>query len=119
VGTAPRNRGKHRTMITSLTLDGFGPGLPVEGGIRTAGFAAYVEHLLAPTLRPGNIVVMDNLKQHRGDRTRELIGARGAELRLLPAYSPDFNPIEEACSKVKTPLRTAAARTYEALSAAI
>jgi transposase len=119
VGTAPRNRGKHRTTVTSLTLDGFGPGLLVEGGIRTAGFEAYVGHLLAPTLRPGDIVVMDNLKQHRGVRTRELIEARGAELWLLPSYSPDFNPIEEAFSKVKTLLRTAAARTYEALSAAI
>lgn len=62
---------------------------------------------------------MDNLKQHRGDRTRALIEARGAELWLLPAYSPDFNPIEEAFSKVKALLRTAAARTYEALAAAI
>ena len=119
VGTAPRNRGKNRTTVTALTLDGFGPGLLVEGGIRTAGFEAYVGHLLAPTLRPGQIVVMDNLKQHRGDRTRELIGARGAELWLLPAYSPDCNPIEEACSKVKTLLRTAAPRTYGTLSAAI
>ena len=119
VGTAPRNRGKNRTAVTSLTLGGFGPGLLVEGGIRTAGFEAYVGHLLAPTLRPGDIVVMDNLKQHRGVRTRELIEARGAELWLLPSYSPDLNPIEEAFSKVKTLLRTAAARTYESLSEAI
>jgi transposase len=119
VGTAPRNRGKNRTTITALTRDGFGPGLLVEGGVRTAGFEAYVGHLLAPTLRPGQIVVMDNLKQHRGDRTRALLEAQGAERWLLPAYSPDFNPIEEAFSKVKALLRTAAARTYEGLSAAI
>jgi transposase len=96
-----------------------GPGLVVEGGISTAGFEAYVQHLLAPTLRPGDIVVVDNLQQHRGDRTRELIEARGAELWLLPAYSPDLNPIEEAFSKVKALLRTAAARTHEDLLAAI
>jgi len=118
-GSAPRNRGKNRTTLGSVTLDGMGPGLLVEGGISTAGFEAYVEHLLAPTLRPGQIVVMDNLKQHRSDRTRALIEARGAELWFLPAYSPDLNPIEEAFSKVKTLLRTAAARAHEALAAAI
>ena len=91
----------------------------MEGGVSTAGFEAYVEHLLAPTLRPGDIVVMDNLQQHRGDRTRELIEARGAELWLLPAYSPDLNPIEEAFSKLKALLRDAAARTHEALAEAI
>jgi transposase len=91
----------------------------MEGGISTAGFEAYVEQLLAPTLRPGQIVVMDNLQQHRGARTRELIEARGAELWFLPGYSPDLNPIEEAFSKLKALLRTAAARTHEALAAAI
>jgi transposase len=119
VGRAPRNRGRVRTTITSVTLDGIGPGLVVEGGVSTAGFEAYVAHVLAPTLRPGQIVVMDNLRQHQGDRTRELIEARGAALWFLPAYSPDLNPIEEAFSKVKTLLRTAAARTHEALTAAI
>jgi transposase len=119
VGSAPRNRGKNRTTISSVTLDGMGPGLLVEGGISTAGFEAYVEGILAPTLRPGQIVVMDNLRQHRGERTRALIEARGAELWLLPAYSPDLNPIEEAFSKVKALLRTAAARAHEALVAAI
>jgi transposase len=119
LGSAPRNRGRAHTTITSLSLDGPGPGLLVEGGISTAGFEAYVEHILAPTLRPGRIVVMDNLRQHQGGRTRELIGARGAELWFLPSYSPDLNPIEEAFSKVKALLRTAAARTHEALAAAI
>jgi transposase len=118
-GRAPRNRGRTRTAVTALRLDGCGPGLLVEGGISTDGVEAYVGHLLAPTLRPGDIVVMDNLRQHRGDRTRELIEARGAELWLLPAYSPDLNPIEEAFSKLKALLRTAAARTHEALAEAI
>ena len=119
VGSAPRNRGRARTTVTSLSLDGLGPGLLVEGGISTAGFEVYVEHVLAPTLRAGEIVVLDNLRQHRGERTREVIEARGAELWFLPAYSPDLNPIEEAFSKVKGLLRTAAARTHEALVAAI
>ena len=119
VGRAPRNRGRTRTAVGSVTLAGMGPGLLVEGGISAAGFEAYVEHLLAPTLRPGQIVVMDNLKQHRTERTRELIEARGAALWSLPAYSPDLNPIEEAFSKVKARLRTAAARDHEALAAAI
>jgi transposase len=119
VGSAPRNRGRARTAVTSVTLGGTGPGLVVEGGISTAGLEACVGHLLAPTLRPGDIVVPDNLAQHHGPRTRELIEARGAELWFLPAYSPDLNPIEEASSKVKTLLRQAAARTHEALVAAI
>jgi transposase len=118
-GRNPRNRGRARTTISSVTLAGMGPGLVVEGGISTAGFEAYVEHTLAPTLRPEQIVVMDNLRQHQGARTRELIEARGAELWFLPSYSPDLNPIEEAFSKVKTLLRTAAARAHEALVAAI
>ena len=115
VGRAPRNRGRTRTTITSVLLDGLGPGLLLEGGVSTAGFEAYVAQLLAPTLRPGQIVVMDNLRQHQSARTRALIEARGAALWFLPSYSPDLNPIEEAFSKVKALLRTAAARTHEAL----
>jgi transposase len=119
VGSVPRNHGANRTTITSLTLDGFGPGLVLEGGVSTRGFEVYVERILAPTLRPGQIVVLDNLRQHQSQRTKDLIAARGAELWFLPAYSPDLNPIEEAFSKVKTRLRTAAARTHEALVEAI
>ena len=118
-GSTPRNRGRTRTTVTSLSLDGMGPGLLVEGGISTAGFEAYVEQILAPTLRPGQIVVMDNLRQHLGARPRALIEARGAELWLLPSYPPDLNPIEEAFSKLKALLRRAAARAHEALAEAI
>jgi transposase len=96
-----------------------GPGLLVEGGISKAGSEANVEHILAPTLRGGQIVVMDNLTQHLGDRTRALIEARGAGLWLLPGYSPDLNPIEEAFAKLETRRRTVAARTHEALVEAI
>jgi transposase len=115
---APRNRGRTRTAVTSLTLAGMGPGLLVEGGSRKAGFEASVEHILAPTLRGGQIVAMDNLTQHLGDRTRALIEARGAELWLLPGYSPELDPIEEACARLKTRRRTVAARTHEALAEA-
>jgi transposase len=117
--SAPRNRGLNRTLITSLTLDGMGPGLLLEGAVTTAAFEAYVEHILAPTLRPGQIVVVDNLRQHHSERTRRVIEARGARLWFLPSYSPDLTPIEEAFAKVKTLLRRAAARTHEALAAAL
>ena len=84
IGSAPRNRGQNRTTLASLTLDGLAPGLLVEGGVTTRGFEASLEHVLAPTLRPGRIVVLDNLRQHRSERTRALIEARGAELWFLP-----------------------------------
>jgi transposase len=119
VGSVPRNHGPNRTTITSLTPDGLGPGLLLEGGVTTRAFEVYVERILAPTLQTGQIVVLDQLRQHHSQRTRDLIEARGAELWFLPAYSPDLNPIEEAFSKVKTLLRSAAARTHEALADAI
>jgi transposase len=115
----PRNRGRVTTTIAALTADGMGPALMLEGGVDGAAFEAYVAHLLAPTLRPGQIVVLDNLKAHQGERVRAAIEARGAELWFLPAYSPDLSPIEEAFSKLKALLRRAAARTGEALTAAI
>jgi transposase len=91
----------------------------LEGAVTTRAFEVYSEHLLAPRLQPGQIVALDNLRQHQSARTRELIEARGAELWFLPTYSPDLNPIEQAFSKVKTLLRSAAARVHEALVAAI
>ena len=93
--------------------------MTIEGSTDKAVFELYVERVLAPTLRPGEIVVMDNLGAHKGERVRELIDARGCELWYLPAYSPDFNPIEEAFSKIKAILRKAAARTREVLQQAI
>ncbi len=90
--------------------------MAVEGATTSEVFEAYVEHLLAPTLRPGQVVVMDNLGAHRPPRVRELIEGRGCELLYLPPYSPDLNPIEEAFSKVKHILRKKiAVRTKEAL----
>jgi transposase len=90
-----------------------------EGGTDAADFEAYVEHLLAPTLGEGQVVVLDGLGAHRTDKVRELIEARGAELLFLPSYSPALNPIEEAFSKTKNLVRKAGARTRQALVEAI
>jgi len=118
-GSAPRNTGTNRTVITALTETGMVPGLIVEGGVTSRAFEQYVRHCLAPALRPGQIVAMDNLRAHHTPTVRALIEARGAALWYLPSYSPDLNPIEEAFSKVKGLLRRAAARTEETLDAAI
>ena len=89
--------------------------MAIEGSTTKEVFEAYVEHFLAPTLREGQVVVMDNLSSHKGSRVRELIEERGCKLVYLPPYSPDLNPIEEAFSKLKALLRKAGARTREAL----
>ncbi len=114
-GRVPRNRGKNTTLLASMGAGGMGPCLAVEGATTKAVFEAYVERVLAPGLRPGQIVVMDNLSAHKGSRVRELIERRGCELVYLPPYSPDLNPIEEAFAKLKALLSRAGARTREAL----
>ena len=91
----------------------------MEGATTKAVFEAYVERVLAPSLSPSRVVVMENLAAHKGERVRELIEGRGCSLLFLPPYSPDFSPIEEAFSKVKTLLRKAAARNRSALVEAI
>lgn len=119
-GKAPRNRGKNTTLLASMTARGMGPWVAVEGATTSAVFEAYVERVLVPALRAGQVVVLDNLNAHKkGERVRELVEARGCELLFLPAYSPDFSPIEEAFSKVKALLRREKARTREALVGAI
>jgi transposase len=117
--SVPRNRGKNTTLLSSMSMEGMGPSLVVEGATNSEVFEAYVERVLAPTLRRGQVVVMDNLSAHKGERIRELIEGRGCELVFLPSYSPDFNPIEEAFSKIKGLMRKAAARSREALLHAI
>ena len=119
VGTAPRNHGSNTTTIAALTPTGMGPALLLEGAVTKAAFAVYVEHVLAPTLEPGQIVVLDNLAAHKGASTRAAIEARGAAVWFLPPYSPDLTPIEEAFAKVKGLLRRAEARSQETLTAAI
>jgi transposase len=118
-GKAPRNRGKNTTLLASMSAEGMGPCAAVEGATTSSVFEAYVEQVLAPVLRPGQVVVLDNLGAHKGERIKKLVEARGAKLLFLPAYSPDFNPIEEAFSKLKALLRREKARTKEALVEAI
>ena len=115
LGSAPRNWAKNVTLLASITREGLGPCLAVEGATTREVFEAYLEYVLAPTLGPGQMVVMDNLSAHKGGRVKEIIEGRGCELLYLPPYSPDFNPIEQAFSKVKGLLRRAEARTREAL----
>lgn len=114
-GKAPRNRGKNVTLLASMTTEGMGPCAAVIGSTTKEVFEAYVGQVLASSLRPGQIVVLDNLGAHKGERVRRLVEERGAELLFLPPYSPDFSPIEEAFSKLKAFLRRAKASTKEAL----
>jgi transposase len=113
--SVPRNRGKNTTLLASMTSLGMGPCVAVVGSTSAAVFEAYVERALVSALHPGQVVVMDNLSAHKGERVRKLIEGRGCEVLFLPPYSPDLNPIEEAFSKVKGLLRRAGARTREAL----
>ncbi len=118
--SVPRRRGKNTTLLSSMSLEGMGPSLTVEGATTARVFEAYVEKVvLVPSLRAGQIVVMDNLSAHRPKRIRELIERQGCELLYLAAYSPDYNPIEEAFAKIKNLPRKAAARSKEALVEAI
>jgi transposase len=107
------------TMISSIRFDGSTACMTIEGATDTEVFHAYVEQVLVPTLRPGDIVIMDNLGAHKNDRTEALIVATGAKVRFLPPYSPDLNPIEKMWSKVKQLLRSAEARTLPELQQAI
>ena len=118
-GSIPRNRRKNVTLLASLSLSGIGETMIIEGSASAQVFEIYIEQILAPSLQKGQIVVMDNLSIHKGQKVREIIEARGCQLLFLPAYSPDFSPIEEAFSKVKAALRRAGARTHEALQQAI
>ena len=106
-------------MISSIRVDGTTACMTIEGATDTEVFRAYVREVLCPTLRPGDVVIMDNLSPHKSDRTLSLIEQKGALVRFLPAYSPDLNPIEQMWSKVKASLRSAEARTHSALGAAI
>lgn len=114
-GPVPHGHWKAVTLTAAIRLDGVGGCLAFDGATNAATFETYVEQVLAPTLRPGDIVVMDNLPAHKGATVERLIKAAGAEVRRLPAYSPDLNPIEKMFSKLKTYLRKAAARTVDRL----
>ena len=107
------------TLIASLTLGGMGEALILDGAANTEIFEIYIEQILAPSLQPGQMVIMDNVSIHKGNKVRQLIEARGCQVRFLPAYSPDLSPIEEAFSKIKAILRRIGARTREALQEAL
>lgn len=118
-GSVPRNYGKNTTLLASLSLQGMGAAMILEGPSDTIAFELYIEQMLAPSLQPGQIVVMDNLSSHTSPKVRQAIEARGCQLLFLPAYSPDLSPIEEAFSKLKALLRRIGARTREDLFEAI
>lgn len=111
----PPNYGPNVTLLASMTYEGMGPCLAVEGATTREVFESYIEQMTGPTLRAGQVEVMDNLSSHKGERIRELIEERSCELHYLPPYSPDLNPVEEAFSKVKHNLRKLSARGTEAL----
>jgi transposase len=112
----PRNWGKNITLISSMAKEqGMGASLVVEGSTNGTVFETYLQDVLCPTLKRGQVVVMDNLSAHKKERVRELIEGEGCELIYLPPYSPDFNPIEQAFSKLKSYLRGACARSQDTL----
>lgn len=115
VDKTPHGHWMTTTLIAALGVEGVRCSTVVDGAVNADIFGAFVEQVLAPALRPGDIVVMDNLSSHKGRRVRELIEARGAELVFLPPYSPDLNPIEMVFSKIKQTLRGLACRTMDHL----
>jgi transposase len=115
----PKNWGDNITVTAALTLDGIVAPMMLHGAMTGRAFEAYVEQCLAPELGPGDVVVLDNLNAHKAPRIRELIESAGALVQYLPGYSPDFNPIEYAWSKLKSLLRKAGARTLRKLSRAL
>ena len=119
VGRVPRGHRRHVSWLATLTAGGIGESLVVEGAVDRAVFDAFVERLLVPSLRPGQVVVLDNLSVHKSPRARRLVEAAGCRLAFLPPYSPDLNPIEQAFAKCKQALRRQAARSFDAQIAAV
>lgn len=119
VSTLPHGHWKTYTMVSAVRTSGPCASALIDGPMDGDVFRAYVTLVLVPTLRPGDVVVMDNLQSHYAAGVREAIESAGATLRYLPPYSPDYNPIENMWSKVKALLRHAAARTYEVLQRAV
>jgi transposase len=115
----PHGHWKTTTFTGALRLTGMTAPFVYDGAMNGTVFQAYVEQVLAPTLRPGDVVIMDNLPAHKAVGIRETIERAGAELQFLPPYSPDFNPIENAFAKLKALLRARAERTIDALWGAV
>jgi transposase len=117
--SAPRNDGTHTSVIGAMGLRGLVATLAVEGAVDTLCFDAYAERVMGPRLRPGDVVVLDNLTAHRARRIEKVAARRRAQVLWLAPYSPDFSPIEQCWSKIKTYLRGVKARTAEALDKAL
>jgi transposase len=115
----PRNHGKNTTLVAALTPDGLHAPWTIEGAMDTPAFECYARDVLGPTLRPGQVVILDNLSVHKAPSIRAAIEARACALLFLPPYSPDCTPIEQAFSKIKATLRKLRARTRETLLDAI
>ena len=115
----PRGHWKTTTFVAGLQLTGLMAPFVLDGPMNRSAFLAYVTQVLAPELKPGDVVILDNLPAHKGSRIREAIEAAGASLVFLPPYSPDFNPIENVFARLKALLRKAAERTIQGLWAAI
>lgn len=115
IDRSPHGHWKTSTLIAALGIEGVRCSTLVDGAVNADVFEAFAEQVLVPALRPGDVVVLDNLSSHKRARTRELIEAAGAELVFLPPYSPDLNPIEMVFSKIKQRLRSLACRTVEKL----
>jgi transposase len=116
---APAGHWQTTTLISSIRLDGSTACMAVGAATDTEVFRSYIDEVLLPTLRPGDIVVMDNLIAHKNEQTLALLSAKGAQAIFLPPYSPDLNPIEKMWSKIKNRLRSIEARTEEELQAAV
>ena len=119
IDSVPRNTPVNTTLIGSCSLAGMGPSMVLTGGVDTPAFEAYLDQVLGPSLRQGQIVLLDNLSVHTSARVAELVAARGCSVWYLPTYSPDLSPIELAFAKFKDLVRRAAARTREALEQAV
>lgn len=115
IAKVPHGHWKTTTLIGALGVEGMHCSTVVDGAVDGDIFTAFVQEVLAPSLKPGDLVVMDNLSSHKGPRIRALLEAQGATLLYLPPYSPDFNPIEMIFAKIKQALRSLACRTREAL----
>ena len=119
VGRVPRGHRPHVSWLATLTPAGIGASVLVPGAVDRPAFDAFVAQLLVPALRPGQVVVLDNLSVHKSAGARRLVEAAGCRLVFLPTYSPDFNPIEQAFAKCTQALRRLQARTYDALVPAV
>jgi transposase len=119
VERVPEGRWQTLTLLSAIRTEGIAGSLAFPGGTDTEAFTTYLDKVLLPSLRPGDVVILDRLNVHKAARVKALVESVGAKLQLLPPYSPDFNPIEKMWSKVKEQLRKAKARTTEALHQAI